>query len=524
MVPVQGVATLALACGLPVALVLQCLDLSSHLDRLTTTMLAARPWLGMLHHAGLGLGVVAVVMLLVRCRRGVGWLLALRSWRPVLWGMFGACAAVGLASWAYAAVVYGDLGMTNLVFDCLLLIVWGVWGMALAMGTAWLARHPRLSRPEQALGWTLGLLLIVEAACTVVDANHFTMAFVYTTEDQREFAMYREALRGEMFGYPFNSQGYYDKEFRPAQPGDCVVAWIADSFGVGVVPYPWNVATVAEDRLREAWQGTCNNTEVLNFSVPQMGMKGYVQVAEHEAAPYKPDFTVLCVYTCNDITVSDSTIRNHGYLQNWRLTQFFLRQFRPYVRPAPFFSLPFTRDPALPQRIDDMLDAPLPAPEHLFDPAKEKPTFSEEVHHARLVHRLRYLEPEKPSMRTQYRLFFQALDHFREVVGTPMLLVIEPDELQVDDAVWDSLMQGRNPARYVRDLPQQRILEYCRNTGLPVVDLLPVLREAQRTQGRVYHRQDTHWNALGNRVAGEEVARAIAAQYVPGAGKMLPQP
>jgi hypothetical protein len=35
--------------------------------------------------------------------------------------------------------------------------------------------------------------------------------------------------------------------------------------------------------------------------------------------------------------------------------------------------------------------------------------------------------------------------------------------------------------------------------------LLPVLREAQR-QAPTYHLRDTHWNAHGNRVAGEAIA------------------
>lgn len=514
-VPISLVVTAALLCGLPVALVWQCLDFSTHVNMLAASMLAGRDWLELVHLAGLGAGAVGVLVVLAYCRRLAARLCTLRSWRPLLWWLCGSCTAVGLASWAYAALTFGDVAMTNLVFDSLLLITWGAWAVGLVLGAAWLERHPGMTAGERALFAVVALVLTVEAACTVVDGRRFTMAFVYNTEDQREFAMYREALRGEMFGYPFNSQGYYDKEFRPKPPGGCVVSWIADSFGLGVVPYPWNVTTVVEDRLREAWKDTCNSTEVLNFSVPQMGMKGYVQVAEHEAPPYQPDVTVLCVYTCNDITVSESTINNHGYLQNWRLTQFFRRQLLPYSRPEPFFRLPFVRDPNLPRTIDEMLGDPLPAPEHVLDPSKEVPTFSQEVYHARLVQRLRYLEPEKPSMRTQYRLFFQALEHFRAVVNTPMLLVVAPDELQVDDAVWESLMVGRDPSRYVRDLPQQRILEYCRATGLPVVDLLPVLREAQQTLGRVYHRQDTHWNALGNRVAGEAVARAIAEQYAP---------
>ncbi|WP_460030406.1 alginate O-acetyltransferase AlgX-related protein [Megalodesulfovibrio paquesii] len=522
-VPFGLVATLALVAAFPVTVVLQGIDIPTHLSMLQRSMLSFRPLLEWLHLSSLGAAAVALGALVWRSRRGAGWILSMRGWRPALVWLLGLCACMGVASWAYPNVV-GDVAMTNLVFDSSLVIFWSLWCLGLVAGSFRSCRAgsrtdapPRLTWPEKVLGAALCLVFAVETVVTLVDTNIFTMAFVYNTEDQREFSTYREALHGEMFGYPFNSQGYYDKEFKPKQPGSCLVSWIADSFGLGVVPYPWNVATVVEDRLREAWQGRCAQTEVLNFAVPQMGMKGYIQVAQHEAPVYKPDYTVLCIYTLNDITVLEPNILNHSYVQNWRLTQFTLRQLRPYTRPEPFIRLPIMRDPALPPRIDDMVDAPLPAPPHLFNPDLEKPTFPKEVYQERLGQRLRYLDPEKPSMKRQYRLFFQALDYFRKVVGTPLLIVVEPDELQVDDAVWDSLMVGRDASRYVRDLPQQRIREYCERTGQPMVDLLPPLREAQRTQGRVYHLQDTHWNALGNKVAAEAVAAAIQTNFSPGA-------
>ena len=65
-------------------------------------------------------------------------------------------------------------------------------------------------------------------------------------------------------------------------------------------------------------------------------------------------------------------------------------------------------------------------------------------------------------------------------------------------------------ARFDRDHPQNQIVEWGHRHGVRVLDLLPILREAELA-GHTYHLRDTHWNARGNRLAGEALAEKLMA-------------
>ena len=74
------------------------------------------------------------------------------------------------------------------------------------------------------------------------------------------------------------------------------------------------------------------------------------------------------------------------------------------------------------------------------------------------------------------------------------------------------LADKSRPDDYDRDFPQAAMVSHCRERGIEVLDLLPLLRAHLRTGGdRPYHLRDTHWNAVGNRVAGEALGRRLAA-------------
>ena len=45
--------------------------------------------------------------------------------------------------------------------------------------------------------------------------------------------------------------------------------------------------------------------------------------------------------------------------------------------------------------------------------------------------------------------------------------------------------------------------------GIPVVNLMPVFRNATEQRQRLYWQDDTHWNDAGIRLAAEEIWRVI---------------
>ncbi len=98
--------------------------------------------------------------------------------------------------------------------------------------------------------------------------------------------------------------------------------------------------------------------------------------------------------------------------------------------------------------------------------------------------------------------------------GDKLVLVLIPDEFQVNDELYNRLVQNiPKPSVYDRNGPQAQIRKYCEARDIHFLDLLPVLRAAE-AEGRTYHLADTHWNAHGNRVVGKALANYLVDLFV----------
>jgi hypothetical protein len=279
------------------------------------------------------------------------------------------------------------------------------------------------------------------------------------------------------FGFRLNRGGYHDHEFFRAGPRDRVVALLADSFGLGIVPYPDHFATIAEAHLRHGLD--YERVAIHNFGVSAIGMREYLLLLESEALDTNPNLVALCIFVGNDMEGLVRRQRSRQALQGWWLWILSSR-------------LVLVGREALPALSD--VDVPAWTPD-----AEEVPTFSEarflEIERARL----RVLDPDQ-----DFEPFFEALDVFHATLGPRLALVVIPDEFQVNDSLFEQL-EGTLAHR---DLPQQRIQAWANARAVPTLDLLPALRAAE-ADGRTYHLRDTHWNARGNRVAGEALGRFL---------------
>jgi hypothetical protein len=161
-------------------------------------------------------------------------------------------------------------------------------------------------------------------------------------------------------------------------------------------------------------------------------------------------------------------------------------------------------------------------PAFLSDPALEEPSFSFGDFLQIELRRMRYTLTRGRAGEVVFERGLAALDEIHAVHGDRLLILLVPDEYQVNDALWHMLLPSaaktytpalplrEGLASFDRDLPQRRIHAWAEARGARVLDVLPALREAEK-RARTYHLRDTHWNAHGNRVAGAELADALLA-------------
>jgi len=90
--------------------------------------------------------------------------------------------------------------------------------------------------------------------------------------------------------------------------------------------------------------------------------------------------------------------------------------------------------------------------------------------------------------------------------GTALVVLLVPEKEQVHAEAL--------PVRHRRALADSTdlldaIAAGLSEAGVPVVNLMPVFREATETGQRLYWRDDTHWNDAGIRLAAEELWREV---------------
>lgn len=323
----------------------------------------------------------------------------------------------------------------------------------------------------------------------------------------------RLAPHASYFGFRANSLGYHDEEFFVAGEDDVVVALLADSFGVGTVPFERNFATIAERELAAGLAGGLGanrgRVAVHDFGVSSIGPAQYVFLADHEVERYRPRAVVVCLFVGNDITGDPARVRGpRPYaLQGWvsfRLGGRLLRLLG--ARETVDRLAAIGRDEAGAVR----------EPPWIADPALEPPTFSEAEYLRIESERAAVTDPGAPPATRAFERLFAAFDYLHGRLGERLGIVLIPDEFQVDDALWQAVLANRpDSQRCDRLSPQQRILAHCAGRGIDALDLTPALRAAAAGGVRVYHRRDTHWNAAGNEVAGRELGRWLLARLRP---------
>ena len=97
-----------------------------------------------------------------------------------------------------------------------------------------------------------------------------------------------------------------------------------------------------------------------------------------------------------------------------------------------------------------------------------------------------------------------------EFTGARCIVMVIPDQFQVDDALVEEVLEATGHRRedYDFDRPQRELVTALKSEGAEVLDLLPVFRRAA-DRGPLYRPRDTHWNRHGNVVAATALSRLL---------------
>lgn len=110
---------------------------------------------------------------------------------------------------------------------------------------------------------------------------------------------------------------------------------------------------------------------------------------------------------------------------------------------------------------------------------------------------------------TRTAQILEALARDVEAHGARPLLVYVPSRMEIDERAWSltRAAYGLEEGQWDRGRVVQRLREIGRAVRLPILDLTPDLRQANRGWlGGPYYPRDGHWNACGHRVAARRVA------------------
>ncbi len=445
-------------------------------------------------------GLIPLGICLYRFRRKrVGMIPDFTSWKPVRIFLYSIFLAIVTSSLVASS---GLLGSSRFLleqsFIGILLLTLGLWTLGLQIDPALLPSGLRraFGTVDIVLANLLLGLVVAEAALSVASRYSTSPLFLDTPSIAANLEKARPRPHQRYFGFSLNSGGYHDTEFTAAGPEDYVVSMLADSFGLGVVPYEYNFATIAEKRLRQALAGRFKRVEIHNHGLPAIGMQEYAHLIRTEVLDLNPSCVALCVYVGNDISGSERRKTKRYKLQNWWVWIVGSRVLTVLWEPDEGASL---------GKIGEPVPAEELALDYIHDPTKEPPSLSEETFLRIEGEHLESLAPSNGA-EERYQDFFHSLETIHNLVGDKLVVILIPDEFQVSDALYEKLIsKNKDLVKFDRQSPQQRVRAYGNKNGIPVLDLMPALLEAEKG-GRTYHLRDTHWNAHGNRIAGEQVA------------------
>jgi len=314
---------------------------------------------------------------------------------------------------------------------------------------------------------------------------------------------------------------YNDTSVPKKKPaGEFRVLEFGDSYCYSIVKYPASYHGVAGDLLVKS--GTVEKARLVNFGEPASSFYQYLKSVANWTDQLEYDAVVVNIYLGNDILeiahnlVPDDTPINRLFLNDFseiptgrkRLAAvphtFGLRMFDyayAYLMMAVegYFTKKDIPEPYIPT----------------VRPLKENAFY--------FVSQLAALAGEPTQCEDMARGWKGLADLARGLSklarerGVKVAIMISPTEVAVNERFWKetAARQKLDPDSFDPNLASRMAKAIIAQTApeVPVLDLTPVFRCAIEQGATEYYPSETHWNAAGNKLAGEALGRFIATTW-----------
>ena len=299
-----------------------------------------------------------------------------------------------------------------------------------------------------------------------------------------------------------NAAGVRDREIGPRAPGERRVLVLGDSLVMAVQVPDWETLTARLERFLNE-----DAVPPATFRVINAGVQGYGPVEEYlfyrdVAARLQPDVVILALYAGNDAVEAAASghrlaERDMGRPADDRVGAF-TQWRRRVIRRSMVLQIVRLRVTTALDRFGwrrPEVDLPLRA----------------------------YLPEAPPEITRGLKVMTDAvsrLDALTRSQGARLVVLLLPARFQVDDDDYGRLREGVARLGYTleRDRATERFRLALQASGVPVLDVLPVLREA--AGGReVFMRSTAHFTPFGHETIARAIHRELVALDVAGQGR-----
>lgn len=304
----------------------------------------------------------------------------------------------------------------------------------------------------------------------------------------------------EAFGVEPNSLGYNDREFAVDKGEALRIATVGDSFFVAAVPRHYGVIRQMDDELARLRPGA--PPEVYNFAIMATAPWDYLEILRQEALGFDPDVVVLGIYVGNDIK---KPAQVHPLEK---------RSFALYRLLASVARLQQARSVAARGDFLDITTIERTDEEYWYGGLVPN-LWPRDIYLGNAANFLELCLPNPGAHREEeWRSTLQAIAETRglvEATGARFYVVISPDHVQISQELRDEIAStfGVGLAPFDLEYPQRRLMDFCAESGLECLDLLPTFQAEGDRSGdpdSLYLPSDNHWSAQGNWLAGRAIA------------------